>query len=75
MRQALALKGSDLHLSAGLPPMIREDKGAQLYSTLQTGAQAGMQTLDQSLQALRQSGQISAETARRLARFTATFSP
>jgi twitching motility protein PilT len=55
--------------------LIREGKGAQLYSALQTGAQAGMQTLDQSLQALRQSAQISAETALRLARFPATFSP
>ena len=55
--------------------LIREGKGAQLYSALQTGAQAGMQTLDQSLQALRQRGQISAETARGLARFPATFSP
>ena len=51
--------------------LIREGKTAQLYSVLQTGAQAGMQTLDQSLQALRQSGQISADTARSLARFPA----
>jgi twitching motility protein PilT len=55
--------------------LIREGKGAQLYSALQTGAQAGMQTLDQSLQALRQSGQISADTARSLARFPASVSP
>ena len=51
--------------------LIREGKTAQLYSVLQTGAQAGMQTLDQSLQGLRQSGQISAHTARSLARFPA----
>jgi twitching motility protein PilT len=55
--------------------LIREGKTAQLYSALQTGAQVGMQTLDQSLQALHHSGQISARTARRLARFPATFSP
>jgi twitching motility protein PilT len=55
--------------------LIREGKTAQLYSALQTGAQVGMQTLDQSLQALQQSGQISANTARSLARFPATFSP
>jgi twitching motility protein PilT len=55
--------------------LIREGKTAQLYSALQTGAQVGMQTLDQSLQALRHSGQISANTARSLARFPATFSP
>ncbi len=51
--------------------LIREGKTAQLYSVLQTGAQAGMQTLDQSLHGLRQSGQISADTARSLARFPA----
>jgi twitching motility protein PilT len=55
--------------------LIREGKVAQLYSALQTGAQAGMQTLDQSLQALRQSGQISVDTARSLARFPASVSP
>jgi twitching motility protein PilT len=55
--------------------LIREGKGAQLYSALQSGALAGMQTLDQSLQALRQKGQISAETARTLARFPGNMSP
>jgi len=55
--------------------LIREGKVAQLYSALQTGAQVGMQTLDQSLQALRLSGQISADTARSLARFPAHVSP
>lgn len=49
--------------------LVREGKTAQLYSALQTGAQAGMQTLDQSLQALQRSDQISAETAHRLSRF------
>lgn len=49
--------------------LIREGKTAQLYSALQTGAQAGMQTLDQSLQALHHSGQISVDTLRSLARF------
>lgn len=55
--------------------LIREGKTAQLYSVLQTGAQAGMHTLDQSLQGLRQSGQISADTARSLAKFPALLSP
>ncbi len=55
--------------------LIRESKTAQLYSALQTGAQAGMQTLDQSLQMLHQSGQISIATARKLARFPASVSP
>ena len=55
--------------------LIREGKIAQLYSMLQTGAQFGMQTLDQSLNALRQSGQITAETARLLSRFPGRSSP
>jgi twitching motility protein PilT len=55
--------------------LIREGKTAQLYSALQTGAQVGMQTLDQSLNALRLSGHISADTARSLARFPASVSP
>lgn len=36
--------------------LIREDKVAQMYSTIQTGAIHGMQTLDQSLAALVQAG-------------------
>ncbi len=32
--------------------LIRENKIAQMYSAIQTGQQFGMQTLDQSLQAL-----------------------
>ena len=42
---------SDLHLSAGLPPMIRV-KVAQMYSAMQTGQAIGMQTMDQCLQGL-----------------------
>jgi len=49
--------------------LIREGKVAQLYSALQTGGQAGMQTLDQSLQNLLKKGLISLATARGLARF------
>ena len=37
---------SDLHLSAGLPSMIRV-KVAQMYSSIQTGQAIGMQTMDQ----------------------------
>ena len=49
---------SDLHLSAGLPPMIRVDgemqriNVAQMYSAIQTGRRDGMQTLDQNLKEL-----------------------
>lgn len=44
--------------------LIREDKVAQMYSAIQTGAAFGMRTLDQSLQELVQKGMISRETAR-----------
>lgn len=43
--------------------LIREDKTAQLYSALQTGANVGMQTLDQDLKILVQQGMISMEQA------------
>lgn len=44
--------------------LIRESKIAQMYSTIQTGRAAGMQTLDQCLQELVQKGSISAADAR-----------
>jgi twitching motility protein PilT len=44
--------------------LIREDKVAQMYSAIQTGAAFGMKTLDQSLQELMQKGLISRETAK-----------
>ncbi|EAR62879.1 type IV pilus twitching motility protein PilT [Neptuniibacter caesariensis] len=44
--------------------LIREDKVAQMYSAIQTGASFGMKTLDQSLQELLHKGLISRETAR-----------
>jgi twitching motility protein PilT len=53
--------------------LIREGKVAQLYSALQTGGQAGMQTLDQSLQALAKKSLISLATARAWARFPENF--
>ncbi|WP_239326055.1 type IV pilus twitching motility protein PilT [Snodgrassella gandavensis] len=43
--------------------LIRENKIAQINSTLQTGQKFGMQTLDQSLQQLLREGRISMETA------------
>lgn len=48
--------------------LVREGKVAQLYSVMQTGQAQGMQTLDQSLQALVRRGIVSAEQARALAR-------
>ncbi|MDG9729978.1 type IV pilus twitching motility protein PilT [Ignatzschineria sp. RMDPL8A] len=43
--------------------LIREDKIAQMYSTIQTGQSFGMQTLDQHLEQLVKAGLITAETA------------
>ena len=44
--------------------LIREDKVAQMYSAIQTGAGVGMQTLDQCLKELLQKGLISRENAK-----------
>ena len=43
--------------------LIREDKIAQMYSTIQTGERHGMQTLDQCLMNLYKRGQISRDVA------------
>ena len=44
--------------------LIREDKVAQMYSAIQTGASLGMQTMDQSLQRLVNNKMITRDTAR-----------
>ena len=44
--------------------LIREDKVAQMYSTIQTGASQGMITLDQALRNLVDQGIVHAEVAR-----------
>src|SRR6056300_321525 len=44
--------------------LIREDKIAQMYSAIQTGQSVGMQTIDQSLQALVDQGIVHANVAR-----------
>lgn len=44
--------------------LIREDKVAQMYSSIQTGQSYGMQTMDQSLMVLTERGYISRQTAR-----------
>jgi twitching motility protein PilT len=44
--------------------LIREDNVAQMYSSIQTGQGAGMQTLDQCLLDLVQKGIISKKIAR-----------
>jgi twitching motility protein PilT len=48
--------------------LIREDKVAQMYSAIQTGQSIGMQTIDQSLQALVDKKLITLEAAREKAR-------
>ena len=58
---------SDLHLSAGLPPMIRV-KVAQMYSAMQTGQAIGTQTMDQCLQGLVEKRIITVDAAREKAR-------
>lgn len=53
--------------------LIREDKVAQMYSAIQTGAQVGMQTLDQCLANLVQKGMIAREVAREKAKQPESF--
>lgn len=53
--------------------LIREDKVAQMYSAIQTGASAGMQTLDQCLKDLLQKGQVAREDARSKAKMPENF--
>jgi len=48
--------------------LIREDKVAQMYSAIQTGANAGMQTLDQNLQKLVSQGLVDTQSAREKAK-------
>ena len=53
--------------------LIRENKVAQMYSAIQTGASLGMTTLDQSLKDLVQRKQITMEAARSLAKSPESF--
>jgi twitching motility protein PilT len=54
--------------------LIREDKVAQMYSAIQTGAALGMTTLDQCLEDLVNKRVISSETAREKAKLPENFS-
>lgn len=49
--------------SSAIRNLIREDKVPQMYSAIQTSQQLGMQTLDQNLQKLVESQDISPEEA------------
>jgi twitching motility protein PilT len=53
--------------------LVREGKVAQLYSTIQMGRSAGMQTLDQSLASLVQQGLIDVQEAQTKAKFPESF--
>ena len=53
--------------------LIREDKVAQMYSSIQTGGSIGMQTLDMCLKDLVNKGLISREHAREKARSPDSF--
>jgi twitching motility protein PilT len=53
--------------------LIREDKVAQMYSAIQSGASMGMQTMDQCLKTLLQKRLITRDAARLKARFPENF--
>ena len=53
--------------------LIREDKVAQMYSAIQTGAAVGMQTLDQHLKELMLAGIVTKEIAATKARMPESF--
>jgi twitching motility protein PilT len=54
--------------------LIRENKVAQMYSMIQTGAQFGMQTLDQCLQDLVRRNVVTPAEARAYAKQPEAFS-
>ena len=63
-------------IMVGIPAirnLIREDKIAQMYSTIQTGAAFGMQTLDQGLMELVKRGSVTREEALGYAQNKASF--
>jgi len=59
--------------NSAIRSLIREDKVAQMYSTIQTGKIHGMQTLDQELVELIKANQITRETAHEAATDKALF--
>jgi twitching motility protein PilT len=59
--------------TAAIRNLIREGKVAQIYSSIQTGRALGMQTLDQSLEKLLQTGQVSSAIAKQKAKITSHF--
>jgi twitching motility protein PilT len=59
--------------NAAIRNLIRENKVAQMYSSIQTGNSAGMQTLDQNLSDLVRRNVISPSEARGKAKFPENF--
>ena len=59
--------------SPAIRNLIREDKVAQMYSAIQTGADLGMQTLDQCLKDLLAKGMIRREEAKLKAKRPESF--
>jgi twitching motility protein PilT len=59
--------------TAAIRNLIREDKVAQMYSAIQTGANSGMQTLDQCLKDLLAKGLVTREDARAKAKMPDNF--
>ena len=53
--------------------LIREDKVAQMYSSIQTGAAIGMQTMDQCLEEMVAKRLVAKDVAREKARFPENF--
>jgi len=59
--------------TSGIKNLIKENKVAQMYSSIQTGQAVGMQTLDQCLQGLVEKGLVSKEVAASKAMNKSTF--
>ena len=59
--------------SPAIRNLIRENKVAQMYSSIQTGQNLGMQTLDQNLADLVRRNLISAAEARSKAKIPENF--
>jgi twitching motility protein PilT len=59
--------------TAAIRNLIREDKVAQMYSSIQTGGSLGMQTLDMCLKDLVNKGLVTRENAREKAKTPDNF--
>jgi twitching motility protein PilT len=59
--------------TSAIKNLIRENKIAQMYSSIQTGQSLGMQTLDQNLADLVRRNIVSPAEARSMAKFPENF--